>query len=86
MNIIEVMQDKNVGKKYEFQTDCFIVRKSVGRFFLEEVETGKSIESMYTLHTILFKPFKEIKWIWRVNYEYHRSYKKRKCRKEIWNL
>lgn len=61
MNIIEVMQDKNVGKKYEFQTDCFIVRKSVGRFFLEEVETGKSIESMYTLHTILFKPFKEIK-------------------------
>ena len=61
MNIIEVMQDKNVDKKYEFQTDCFIVRKSVGRFFLEEVETGKSIESMYTLHTILFKPFKEIK-------------------------
>jgi hypothetical protein len=32
---------------------------------LEEVETGKSIESMYTLHTILFKSFKEIKWIWR---------------------
>ena len=61
MNIIEVMQDKNVGKKYEFQTDYFIVKKSVGRFFLEEVETGKSIESMYTLHTILFKPFKEIK-------------------------
>ena len=61
MKAEEVMQDKNVGKKYKFQTDCFIVRKSVGRFFLEEVETGKSIESMYTLHTILFKPFKEIK-------------------------
>ena len=61
MSIVEVMQDKNVGKKYEFQTDYFIVKKSVGRFFLEEVETGKSIESMYTLHTILFKPFKEIK-------------------------
>ena len=69
MNIIEVMQDKNVGKKYKFLGDCFIVRKSVGMFFLEEVETGKSIEDMYPLHTILFKPFKEIKWIWRVNYE-----------------
>ena len=61
MNIVEVMQDKNVGKKYEFQTDYFIVRKSVGRLFLKEVKTGKNIESMYTLHTILFKPFKEIK-------------------------
>jgi hypothetical protein len=61
MKAEEVMQDKNVGKKYKFQADYFIVRKSVGRFFLEEVETGKSIESMYTLHTILFKSFKEIK-------------------------
>lgn len=61
MKVIEVMKEENIGKEYEFQTDRFIVRKSVGRFFLEEVETGKSIESMYTLHTILFKPFKEIK-------------------------
>ena len=40
MKVEEVMQDKNVGKKYKFLGDCFIVRKSVGMFFLEEVETG----------------------------------------------
>ena len=63
MNIMEVMQEKNLGKIYMADGMEFILIKTLSSLWLENKKTQEVIEDNFTLDEILNMDFKEcIDW------------------------
>ena len=60
MNIIEVLKEENVGKKYESEGMKLILVKGYSTLWLQDERTQECIEDMLNLDEIVRMDFKEI--------------------------
>lgn len=60
MNIMEVMQRKNLGKRYTSEGIEFILIESISSLWLENKKTQEDIEDMFNLNEIVLMDFEEI--------------------------
>ena len=60
MNIIEVLKEENVGKKYESDGMKLVLVKGYSTLWLQDEKTQECIEDMLNLDEIVRMDFKEI--------------------------
>lgn len=60
MNIMEVMQRKNLGKRYTSEGIEFVLIESISSLWLENKKTQEDIEDMFNLNEIVLMDFEEI--------------------------